>query len=90
MRVEHEKNLLDIQLKQVQNSKNTDGEEAWKRVKDLEQKLAKAEVEVEELQKELKGKDQKYKEKLIGINKELEHLGKKKSKNKEKVYQLGM
>jgi hypothetical protein len=36
MRVEHEKNLIDIQLKQVQSSKNTDGEEAWKRVKELE------------------------------------------------------
>ena len=90
MRVEHEKNLLDIQLKQFQSSKYSESDEAWKRVKELEGMLAKEQVEVKELQKDLQGRDQKYKDKLIAINSELEHLGKKKSKSKEKVYQLGM
>eukprot|EP00347_Sterkiella_histriomuscorum_P007219 403349805 len=93
LRIEHEKNLLDIQLKQMddihQNHAN-DQNNLLQRIKDLETNLKEEQVKKDKMVREIKSRDHQYKDKLIKINSDLEQIDKRKHKNKEKLYQIFM
>ncbi|CDW79107.1 UNKNOWN [Stylonychia lemnae] len=93
LRIEHEKNLLDIQVKQLEeihNNRAIESDQSIKRIKELEVQLEEFQKQNSEMSRQIKNKDHQYKDKLIKINKDLEQIDKRKHRSKEKLYSIFM
>ncbi len=93
LRVEHEKNLIEIQLRQVEESESKRLQEDEVRNQQVRQLSSMYEEEKEQvsiLKDAMIVQERRYKEKLVKFAQELENVGKRKSKNKERLYQAGM
>ena len=93
LRVEHEKNLIEIQFKQVgeaDQKRNLDYEANLKLINDLQGKYDQEKTTVQKLKQILKQQEQAYKTKLTSFTQQLEEMSKRKSKAKERLYETGL
>ena len=89
LRVDHEKNLLEIQIKQYEDiyqNRNQESEIINNRLQEYQEKYREEQIKCMEMGKIIEEKEEMYKGKLVMINKELEGIAKKKNQKQKQIY----